>query len=352
MADEPPVDLLGAVDLADELADLAARVETGTTVALFGSWGIGKTTIGRLLECRTKLACVRFDASKGLPDELPMRFVLECAGKLGAKQDPLRQRLRAERKLSRWVLSVRHAGLPFIIAGFLAVLVGVGLLAALAVSVLSSATFSDVVNDYVLVIVLAPAVLAGLIGLAAKTLSEELTLKPEADDFAGAYEDVLRGQGMDSALSQELADQLVRVSMAGDGEELGGLVERIRADARRAAEMDGSTQADAVRTAEQEVLHLLSRRARSRGTDESGRAIHVLLAAVPECAASLDVSSAARVLARIELYLRHAGDLDEDEQAALHALKRTSESPQPDDLSTAMSMSGADRVNSPPDVGT
>jgi hypothetical protein len=158
----------------------------------------------------------------------------------------------------------------------------------------------------------------------------------ETEGIEGPGRDLVHAQGMDSGLPQALADRLVLVSMSGNGEGIDRLVEEIRAEAREAAQMGGRTPEDAVRMADQEILHLLSRRARSRGTDESGKAIHVLLDAVPVCADSLDKLSATRVLARIELYLRHAGDLDDSERAALAALRQRSEAASTEGPPTAL----------------
>lgn len=81
-------DELGHVQLAQQLASLAATVPMPTNVALYGPWGSGKTGIGNLVRAELakhggKISYARFDAFKYAQNPLRRNFVSAVAKELG-----------------------------------------------------------------------------------------------------------------------------------------------------------------------------------------------------------------------------------------------------------------------------
>ncbi|GAA1027830.1 MULTISPECIES: P-loop NTPase fold protein [Amycolatopsis] len=73
--------------IADQLVELATRVDTPTNIALYGPWGSGKSGIANLVKGRLHgvkgVRFVRFDAFKYAENPLRRTFVTAAANELG-----------------------------------------------------------------------------------------------------------------------------------------------------------------------------------------------------------------------------------------------------------------------------
>src|SRR5439155_7722960 len=70
-------------DVVDEVARLCQAAPVPATVALYGSWGSGKSSLARLLRARfvrnRKIAFARFDAFKYAEEPLRRHFISQLA---------------------------------------------------------------------------------------------------------------------------------------------------------------------------------------------------------------------------------------------------------------------------------
>lgn len=83
-------DALDAQSFVSELANLCSIAKPPAAVALYGSWGTGKSSIGNLLEKRLKqshIAFARFDAFKWAEIPLKRRFLSVIASQFGIDRE-------------------------------------------------------------------------------------------------------------------------------------------------------------------------------------------------------------------------------------------------------------------------
>ncbi len=179
-------DRFGFGDIVDELAQLCILVSPGHNIALFAPWGAGKTSVGRLLKQELKdkppesLRFTAFDASRFADQSLRPRMVEEVAGQLGLDRAKLQESLYGSRSWTQVRPRPRDAltlGVWYL--GCVTWLVALGLIAALVAAAVSVGPFEDawrdIVNTFLLAVVLAPAVAAGMLTLVAKALTAERT---------------------------------------------------------------------------------------------------------------------------------------------------------------------------------
>ena len=94
-------DLLHHEDVVDELEELACAIEVPASIALYGPWGSGKSSLSNLLRGRFKkrgIPFARFDAFKY--SEAPMRrlFLSQVARELGVTGDPAKPKEKQKLK--------------------------------------------------------------------------------------------------------------------------------------------------------------------------------------------------------------------------------------------------------------
>src|SRR5262245_39946359 len=159
--------LLGEDEILEQLVDLIRSVELGSAIGLFGSPGIGKTTICRRLTDirRDDGTCLRFvevDASESGGAGFRRQLVLTCAKKLDRNVGKVDRRLRGASSHSRFGPPARrHLLLIPLVLLILAVMVAVGLgIAAVVAWVTDASDFDSIANDFVLAMLFAPAVAA------------------------------------------------------------------------------------------------------------------------------------------------------------------------------------------------
>lgn len=189
LINEGKSDLLGEDEILEQLVDMIRTVELGSAIGLFGSPGIGKTTIcKRLKNIRRKDGtCLRFvevDASESGGAGFRRQLVLACAKELDRNVGKVARRLRGASSHSRFgPPSRRHLLLVPLILLILAVMVAVGLgIAAVVAWATDAADFDAIANDFVLAMLFAPAVAAAAFGLLAKSVTTEWTMPAPASD--------------------------------------------------------------------------------------------------------------------------------------------------------------------------
>jgi predicted KAP-like P-loop ATPase len=76
-------------DIADELVGICRHAPTPATIALYASWGSGKSSLGRILEAEFKsdreIAYTRFDALKYAETPLRRHFLSQVATGFGVE---------------------------------------------------------------------------------------------------------------------------------------------------------------------------------------------------------------------------------------------------------------------------
>jgi hypothetical protein len=178
-------------DVVDEVTALCVSVKTPAPVALYGSWGSGKSSMANLLEQRfsndSRVAFARFDAFKYA--ELPLRrhFLSQIALRFdinGKFKDALYEASKSARfRREGWktlALVLAAAGVAIL---FLA---GVGAAIAAAVGAASTghflSHFADDLRTSLPGVVLATPIVAIVIGLVSKYVTPETTTNAPSSD--------------------------------------------------------------------------------------------------------------------------------------------------------------------------
>jgi hypothetical protein len=201
-------------DVVDQLAELVDVVEPPSNVALFAPWGSGKTSVAHMLrhtlagkaapgnvrnEPWTGVQFAYFDAFRF--NDLPLRreFVKSLGDELGVRERNVDRDLYAGRTWTEFVPP--RSDLPRLLLfwlGAIAILASIGLALAVLAAALSAGpfetAFSEIVDQYVLAVLLAPPIVAGFFALAGKGVSVEHSRSaPEAaDDFERLFRGLMR----------------------------------------------------------------------------------------------------------------------------------------------------------------
>lgn len=177
-------DQLRHAPLARLVAELADLAETPLNIALYGSWGSGKSSFFALLkqdldDRETNVAVVRYDAWKYSGEALQRDFLVDAAKQLGIEPPSLTEARQSKRLdppddvWKYWKRTVNWAWrvftIPFV-AGLLFYVVS-----AAIVSSLSKKTFADIIS-WLPAAFVAPASLLAVLAVATKlVLAEAIT---------------------------------------------------------------------------------------------------------------------------------------------------------------------------------
>lgn len=135
-------------DVADEVAELCSSVTVPATLALYGSWGSGKSSLANLLKARfadnKKIAFTRFDAFKYVELPLWRHFLSQLAGAFDVKDKAFSEGLYESSKNVKlripragwWALGV------FVVAAAL-LMTALATISALVIALLSSGEFAS-----------------------------------------------------------------------------------------------------------------------------------------------------------------------------------------------------------------
>ncbi|MFF1611397.1 P-loop NTPase fold protein [Amycolatopsis sp. NPDC058278] len=178
--------------IADQLVELATRVEAPTNIALYGPWGSGKSGIANLVKGRLQgvkgVRFVRFDAFKYAENPLRRTFVTAAANELGVTdakyhEDLYSGRTRTDIRVpatSVWAL-IRVFAALFVALVFL--VVGVIAIIALLQAGSFGENFTRMAGTAVTAGLVPATLLSGLIALVGKNLAAERSLsKPDSDE--------------------------------------------------------------------------------------------------------------------------------------------------------------------------
>ena len=178
--------------IADQLVELATRVEAPTNIALYGPWGSGKSGIANLVKGKLQLVegvrFVRFDAFKYAENPLRRNFVTAAAHELGVDDAKYHEDLYSGR--TRTDIRVPAASVKklikifaFLLAAVISLLLGVIAIIALLQAGPFGDNFSRMSGTAVTAGLVPATLLSGLIALVGKNLAAERSLsKPDSDE--------------------------------------------------------------------------------------------------------------------------------------------------------------------------
>ncbi len=199
-------DKFGHTDFIDELASIVETTHTPSNVALFGSWGSGKSSVGELLKERfeghDKVRFVQFHALKYGQAPLRRHFVSQIASELKIKDRKYHAGIYEDTVGNSLEWSPKKL-LPFLqLTGllFVAVMIGVALFAtayAGIVSLVDSSNYLDqlgaALQSFVTASFLPVAVLAASASLVGQQFKiEQRTVAPQSDEqFEDLFQDLV-----------------------------------------------------------------------------------------------------------------------------------------------------------------
>jgi hypothetical protein len=185
-------DRLRHAGFSEELAELVRNVPAPANVALFGSWGAGKSGLGRLLrkqlDGKDGIRCVVYDAFKYADFPLRRDFIAQVASSLDIDTPEFHERLYTETTSSQIKLPL--GGMAKLLGLFaLAALAGMGLflgLSALTAALLPGSfhsNFKPVLQSGPVLLVTPAALLAAFVALANKWIPiEHKRSKPSSEE--------------------------------------------------------------------------------------------------------------------------------------------------------------------------
>ncbi len=184
-------------DFVEELADLACSVDPPANIALYGSWGSGKSSIGNLLSSELagdsrRVRFARFDAFKYAETPLLRSFISAIARELSLSNPEYGEDLYDETMQD--TIEVKFKSLRAIAALYMGFIVAGFVIAALATVVLNATTsVASVPTVFIatLAVVLAPsAVLTAILSLANRTLP--VTRKRSQPESSEQFEEIFK----------------------------------------------------------------------------------------------------------------------------------------------------------------
>jgi KAP-like P-loop domain-containing protein len=187
-------------DVVEEVAELCTSAPTPATVALYGSWGSGKSSLGNLLKARfeanKKIAFARFDAFKYAEVPLRRHFLSQVAGAFGVNDKKFKEDLYASRKEIGVAIPKEKLGalaLTILVAAVITTLLAA--LAAFVIALLSKGGLHDLHQNFTAAlrssvpgIAVATPLLAAALALVGKYLTAETTV--EAPSSEEQFEDL------------------------------------------------------------------------------------------------------------------------------------------------------------------
>lgn len=195
-------DRLRHVGFAEELALLVRSVHAPANIALFGSWGSGKSGLGKLLcnllDKKHGVRCVTYDAFKYADFPLRRDFIFQVAARLEIKDAKFQERLYTETSSSKINLPLGKLG-RLLTLFTLAALSGMVLYLALSILVAAllpgsfHSNFKPVLQSGPVLLVTPAALLAAFVALANKWIPiEHKRSKPSSEEeFERTFNDLI-----------------------------------------------------------------------------------------------------------------------------------------------------------------
>ncbi|MFE4455917.1 P-loop NTPase fold protein [Nocardia tengchongensis] len=209
-------DRLAHEQIATQLAELAIAVPTQSNIALYGSWGSGKSSVANLL--RAKLALqergrwgrqsaptvrfARFDAFKYAETPLRRNFITAVAKELEIFDDRFHDGLYAAKTSTKIDLKRRElVGVVTVFAVVLSAVIGAGVVAAAILAALRDGgwrhNFTTLADQFALAGLLPATLLTALVSLASKPFQvERKSERPDSDEqFEKLFNDLVDCSG-------------------------------------------------------------------------------------------------------------------------------------------------------------
>jgi hypothetical protein len=186
-------------DVVDEVDELCRAVPVPATLAIYGSWGSGKSSLANLLKARfasrKEIAFARFDAFKYAEVPLRRHFLSRVAAAFGVKDKEFSKGLYESSKSVK--LRIPSEGWPMLLVFVFAAVLVTTLLAAVAsffVALVAKggfwSDFTSALEASVPGIAIATPIVATAVALVGKQLSAETTT--EAPSSEEQFEDLFR----------------------------------------------------------------------------------------------------------------------------------------------------------------
>lgn len=178
-------------DVVEEVASLCKSTAVPATLALYGSWGSGKSSLANLLEQRfadlREVAFARFDAFKYAEVPLRRHFLSQVAEEFGVKDDAFSEGLYTTKKDVRLHLPARKwFGLFVVLAVAVVLATLLAAVAAFAIALVSKgglwSDFTKTLRASVPGVALATPFFATAMTLIGRTLTAETTAEAPSSD--------------------------------------------------------------------------------------------------------------------------------------------------------------------------
>ena len=188
-------DAFRLADVADELRSLCRHVTVPATVALYASWGSGKSSVSRLLQnefknepnAEPRIAFARFDAFKYAEAPLRRHFLSQLAIEFGVSKNKYSEDLYKTTKGSDFGLSKRAmTRLPWVLAGAIAAVLGLVSVFSLVVAAIEKGPFrhnlGEALRSGSAGVVLSATVITALLALLTRTLTVDTSTDAPSSD--------------------------------------------------------------------------------------------------------------------------------------------------------------------------
>jgi hypothetical protein len=189
-------------DVVEEVAALCAAAPTPATVALYGSWGSGKSSLGNVLGTRLasdkKVAFARFDAFKYAEVPLRRHFLSQLSEAFDVKNKKFKEDLYASTKeVNVKIPKEKLWALGLTILAALLVTTALSIIAAAGIALVSKGGLDSFAENFTAAlrasvpgIAIATPLLAAALALVGKLLTAETTV--EAPSSEEQFEDLFK----------------------------------------------------------------------------------------------------------------------------------------------------------------
>ncbi len=203
-------------DIADELFGICRHAPTPATIALYASWGSGKSSLGRILETEfaddKEIAYTRFDALKYAETPLRRHFLSQVANGFGVKDPKYGKDLYRSIKGTDFTVTPAKAGR---LAGVVTVAIGAVFAAIASYALIASAfavrhtywhNFGQTLRNSAGAVILSATALAAILALVSQSLSVDTST--EAPSSSEEFERLFK-ELVDDALGKKKCKRLV-----------------------------------------------------------------------------------------------------------------------------------------------
>ncbi|HET8893027.1 MAG TPA: P-loop NTPase fold protein [Gaiellaceae bacterium] len=203
-------------DIADELLGICRHAPTPATIALYASWGSGKSSLGRILEAEFRndkeIAYTRFDALKYAETPLRRHFLSQVATGFGINDSKYGKDLYRSIKGTDFTVTPARVGR---LVGVVAVAIGAVLAVIVSYALIASAfaikhtywhSFGETLRNSAGAVILSATALAAILALVSQSLSVDTST--EAPSSSEEFERLFK-ELVEDALEEKKCKRLV-----------------------------------------------------------------------------------------------------------------------------------------------